>query len=139
MNNECLLSAPGTSRCLSWHQHSVNKAELGDLDQHLRDPGRLDSTSTYAANMANGVWNAKANLVAVTTLRLLLQKVRDAGCVVEFVHVKGHTADAGVDTSQAVLINGRADELAWWGKGPAPFSRLHEGGRPSRPSTGTAG
>ena len=25
-------------------------------------------------------------------------------------------------------MNDRADELAWWGKGPAPFSRLHEGG-----------
>ena len=58
--------------------------------------------STYAANMTNGVWNAKANLVAVTTLRLLLRKVRDVGCAVEFVHVEGHTADAGVETSQAV-------------------------------------
>ena len=95
--------------------------------------GAVDST--YAANMANGVWIAKANLVAVTTLRPLLRKVRAAGCVV----VEGHTAEAGVDTSQAVLMNGRAEELAWWGKGPAPFSRLHEGGRPSRPSTGTAG
>ena len=62
--------------------------------------------------MANGVWNAKENLVSVITLRLLLRKVRDAGCVVEFEHVKGHTADAGVDTSQAVLMNGRADDLA---------------------------
>ena len=26
-------------------------------------------------------------------------------------------------------MNGRADERAWWGKGPALFSRLHEGGR----------
>ena len=70
--------------------------------------------SHYVMGIADGLINPAANLEAVMCFRTLLRQVR-AVRAMTFVHMKGHSSDAG---------NDRADELAWWGKEEGPYSRI---------------
>eukprot|EP01052_Picozoa_sp_SAG31_P000452 SAG31_NODE_13_length_37961_cov_21.751307_31_plen_155_part_00 len=74
--------------------------------------------SLYAANQAEGWWNAKKNKELIAVAQRLLEQVRQSGDVT-FVHVRGHTGEVG---------NERADRLVQWGKTSGPYSRLAEVG-----------
>ena len=74
--------------------------------------------SVYAANQTEGWWKKKANIELIATAQQLLAQVRESSPVT-FVHVRGHTGEAG---------NERADRLVQWGKTAGPYSRLARGG-----------
>eukprot|EP01052_Picozoa_sp_SAG31_P012187 SAG31_NODE_706_length_12688_cov_41.991342_8_plen_431_part_00 len=74
--------------------------------------------SLYAANQAEGWWNAKKNKELIAVAQRLLEQVRQSGDVT-FVHVRGHTGEVG---------NERADRLVQLGKTSGPYSRLAEVG-----------
>ena len=81
-------------------------------------PAAILFDSQYAARATQGATRAKKNIELIRCARKMLDTARRRATV-DFIHVKGHSADAG---------NNRADELVQKGKGPGPHSRLRLNG-----------
>jgi hypothetical protein len=81
-------------------------------------PAAILFDSQYAAQATQGATRAKKNIELIRSAWKMLGTARRRATV-DFIHVKGHSADAG---------NNRADELVQKGKGPGPHSRLRLNG-----------
>jgi ribonuclease HI len=78
-------------------------------------PAAILFDSQYAAQATQGISNAKTNVELIANAREALELAR-AKCSIDFIHVKGHSADEG---------NNRADELVQFGKGAGPYMYHH--------------
>ena len=100
-------------RSAGWSAHDPAVAAA------VRDsPVVIGVDSLYAINQIEGHWKANKNEELIERGRALLVQVRKLRDI-HFVHVKGHSGDAG---------NDRADLLVQWGKTEGPYSRYRMNG-----------
>ena len=101
-------------RLRAWHEQGTTRersARRSDRSSTSRTPttaGIPPATQFYAqysAQATHGISNAKTNVALITKAREVLELER-AKCGVDFIHVKGHSADEG--NNQASCSSARA-------------------------------